>query len=132
MLIVDEVHHLLAGTYREQRASLNLLKFLANDLKLSIVAVGTADAPLALASDAQMTSRFTPFELPRWRVSDDLRRLLGAFESALPLRKPSDLMARSIVQFILSASAGVTGEIARLLTEAATSSIVDGGAHITL
>jgi hypothetical protein len=28
MLVVDEVHHLLAGTYREQRASLNLLKFL--------------------------------------------------------------------------------------------------------
>nr|WP_253192193.1 TniB family NTP-binding protein [Burkholderia cenocepacia] len=30
MLVVDEVHHLLAGSYREQRASLNLLKFLAN------------------------------------------------------------------------------------------------------
>ncbi|WP_265307384.1 TniB family NTP-binding protein [Verminephrobacter eiseniae] len=132
MLIVDEVHHLLAGTYREQRASLNLLKFLANDLKLSIVVVGTADAPLALASDAQMTSRFTPFEIPRWRESDDLRRLLGAFERVLPLRKPSDLMQRSIVQFILSASAGLTGEISRLLTAAAALSILDGGEQITL
>ena len=54
ILIVDEVHHLLAGTYREQRASLNLLKFLANDLQLSIVLVGTADAMLALQGDTQM------------------------------------------------------------------------------
>src|SRR6218665_3658283 len=109
MLIVDEGHHLLAGTYRGQRAALNLLKFLANDLKLSIVAVGTADAPLALASDAQMTSRFTPFEIPRCRESDDLRRFLGAFERVLPLRMPSVLMQRSSVQFILSASAVLTG-----------------------
>ena len=44
MLIVDEVHHLLAGSHREQRASLNLLKYLANELKICIVAVGTSDA----------------------------------------------------------------------------------------
>lgn len=48
MLVVDEVHHLLSGSYREQRASLNLLKFLANDLKMSIVLVGTRDAELHL------------------------------------------------------------------------------------
>ena len=41
MLIVDEVDYLLAGTYREQRAALNLLKFLTNDLRASIVLVGT-------------------------------------------------------------------------------------------
>ncbi len=132
MLIVDEVHHLLAGNYREQRASLNLLKFLANDLNFSIVVVGTADAPLALASDAQMISRFTPFEISRWRESDDLRRLLGAFERVLPLRKPSDLMQRPIVQFILAASGGLTGEISRLLNEAAALAVLDGAEQITL
>lgn len=132
MLVVDEVHHLLAGNYREQRASLNLLKFLANDLKFSIVLVGTADARLALASDAQMTSRFTPFEIARWRESDDLRRLLGAFERVLPLRKPSDLMQRPIVQFVLAASGGLTGEISKLLNKAAALAILDGTEHITL
>ncbi|KVF66413.1 hypothetical protein WJ17_17915 [Burkholderia vietnamiensis] len=44
MLVVDEVHHLLAGSYREQRASLNLLKFLANDLQISMVLVGSVFA----------------------------------------------------------------------------------------
>jgi hypothetical protein len=79
MLIVDEVHHLLAGTYREQRASLNLLKFLANDLRATMVLVGTRDAVIALQTDSQMVSRFTPFEVPRWRESEAFRRLLATF-----------------------------------------------------
>jgi type II secretory pathway predicted ATPase ExeA len=132
MLIVDEVHHLLAGGYREQRAALNLLKYLANDLKLSIVVVGTADAPLALESDAQMRSRFTPFEIPRWRETEEFRRLLVAFERVLPLRKPSDLSQRSIVQFLLAASGGLTGEVSRLLNEAAELAIQDRSERITL
>ncbi|MBB5498780.1 hypothetical protein HDG37_002994 [Paraburkholderia sp. MM5384-R2] len=64
MLVVDEIHHLLAGSYREQRASLNLLKFHANDLQISMVLVGTRDAVLALQTDAQMISRYTPFRSP--------------------------------------------------------------------
>ena len=65
MLTVDEVHHLLAGSYQEQRASLNLLKYLANDLKMSIVLAGTSDAMIALSTDGQMRSRFASFEIPR-------------------------------------------------------------------
>jgi hypothetical protein len=132
MLIVDEVHHLLAGGYREQRAALNLLKYLANDLRLSVVVVGTADAPLALESDAQMQSRFTPCEIPRWRENDEFRGLLAAFERVLPLRKPSELSQRTVVQFMLTASAGLTGEVSRLLNEAAELAILDRSERITL
>jgi hypothetical protein len=104
MLVVDEIHHLLAGSYREQRASLNLLKFIANDLQIGMVLVGTRDVVMALQTDAQMVSRYTPFEIPPWRESDGLRQLLAAFERVLPLRKPWDLARREIVQFVLSAS----------------------------
>ncbi|WP_414016516.1 hypothetical protein [Burkholderia vietnamiensis] len=45
---------------------------------------------MALQTDTQMISRYVPFEIPRWRESDGLRRLLAAFERVLPLRKPSD------------------------------------------
>ena len=48
------------------------------------------------------------------------------------LRKPSDLMQRSIAQFIHVASGGLTGEIARLLKEAAALAVLDGSEHITL
>lgn len=132
MLIVDEVHHLLAGSYREQRAALNLLKYIANDLNISVVVVGTSDAPLALQTDAQMHSRFTPMEIPRWRQSDDFRRLLAAFERVLPLRKPSELTQRPIAEFVLGASAGLTGEVSRLLNEAAEHAILDRTERITL
>ena len=39
MIVVDEVHYLLAGSAHEQRASLNVLKFLSNQLKCAIVVV---------------------------------------------------------------------------------------------
>lgn len=132
MLVVDEVHHLLAGSYREQRGSLNLLKYLANDLRLSIVLVGTHDAPVALQTDAQMSSRFTTFELERWRENDEFRRFLAAFGKVLPLRKASDLAERAVVQFMLASSAGVTGEVVRILNEAAELAIRDGTECVTL
>jgi hypothetical protein len=65
-------------------------------------------------------------ETPRWRESDGLRRLPAAFERVLPLRKPSDLARREIVQFVLSASGGLTGEISTMLNNAAELAIRNG------
>ena len=42
IMIVDEVHHLLAGTVREQRQFLNLLKFLSNELRKPVIALDTS------------------------------------------------------------------------------------------
>ena len=66
--------------------------------------MGTSDAPIALQTDAQMSSRFPSFEVPRWSENDEFRRFLAAFGTLLPLRKPSDLIDRSIVQFMLATS----------------------------
>lgn len=129
---LDEVPHLLAGMYREQWVSLNLLEFFTNDFQVSMVLVGTVDAVLALQTDPQMTSRYTPFEIPRWRENDRLRRLLAAFERLLLLRKPSDLARRQIVQFVLSATDGLTGEISTLLNNAAELSIRNGDEFIEI
>ena len=108
------------------------MKYLANDLKISIVLVGTDDAMLALESDAQMRSRFTPFEIPRWRESDEFRRLLSAFEKVLPLRRASNLSGRAAVKLILGGSDGLTGEVSRLLNAAAEMGIRDGTEQISL
>jgi len=126
MLVVDEVHHLLSGNYREQRASLNLLKFLANDLQMTIVLVGTHDAEIALQTDAQMSSRFARFEMPRWQESEAFRGLLAAFERILPLRRTSNLSRQEVVTAILAASGGLTGEVSRLLNSATELAIRDG------
>lgn len=132
LLVVDEVHHLLAGNYREQRAALNLLKYLANDQKMSVVLVGTADAVVALQTDAQMSSRFTPMELPRWGESEEFRRFLHAFEKLLPLKRPSSLAQRDMVQLVLAATGGLTGAVAHMLTRAAEFAIRDRSERIGL
>ena len=132
LFIVDEVHNLLSGSYREQRASLNLLKFLANDLKMAMVLVGTDEARIALQTDPQMRSRFAPFELPRWRETQEFRQLLSAFERSLPLKKPSNLAERSIVQYVVGRCNGLLGQLSRLLTQAAEYAILDGSECITL
>src|ERR1700722_10061216 len=36
MLVIDEIHSTLAGTFREQRIVLNAIRFLANDLRKTI------------------------------------------------------------------------------------------------
>ena len=132
LLIVDEVHHLLAGSAREQRGSLNLLKYLSNELRMAIVAVGTSEAPVAFQSDAQIHSRFTPLELPRWSESEEFRCLLAAFEAALPLKRPSELTQRPLVQYLSAVSGGLLGEVSRLLNDAAEAAIRDGSERITL
>ena len=41
MLVIDEVHSLLASSYRQQRILLNTLRFLANELQLVLVCADT-------------------------------------------------------------------------------------------
>ena len=131
MLFVDEIHNLLSGTPREQRAALNLLKFLSNKLNCCIVVSGTQDALVALQSDEQMVSRFRPFELARWNEDDEFRGFVQAFEKTLPLRIKSGLGEQSMVQALLAASHGVTGSIAEVLTGAARAALRIGSEHIT-
>lgn len=54
ILIIDEVHALLAGSYRQQRILLNILRLLATDLRIPLVCAGTADAKRALTTDQQL------------------------------------------------------------------------------
>lgn len=132
MLVVDEVHHLLAGSARDQRASLNLLKYLANDLQCSVVALGTQDARTAMQSDPQISSRFRPLEIPRWREGEPLQRFLLAFERLLPLRQPSRLAERSTSRLILDRSGGITGNIAEILVQAAQLAILREQEHVDI
>jgi hypothetical protein len=60
LLVIDEIHSLLAGTYREQRILLNSIRFLANDLRLPLVCAGTHEAKQALMTDQQLADRSKP------------------------------------------------------------------------
>lgn len=131
MIVIDEVHHLLAGSAREQRAALNLLKFLANELQCAVVALGTIDARTAMQTDAQIASRFRPFELPRWRDGEPFRRFLMTYEQLLPLREPSRLVDHALARLILERSGGITGNITELLVQAAELALRNARESIT-
>lgn len=126
LLIIDEVHNVLAGPQLQQRRMLNLLRWIGNELQIPIVAAGTAEALHAIQSDDQLANRFEPIALPRWTYSEEFRELLRTLEALLPLRQPSNLAKPALAQKVLAAAEGILGEIVAILTRAAVRAVTTG------
>jgi len=131
MLVLDEIHNILAGHTTKQRQMLNTLKYLGNSLQIPIVGVGIKEAFQALQIDPQLANRFEPVLLPRWDLSEDFQRLLLSFEMMLPLKKPSNLAKKETSILLMNMSEGIIGELSAILTNAAVNAIVDGSECIT-
>ncbi|RTZ50405.1 AAA family ATPase [Chryseobacterium arthrosphaerae] len=115
ILIIDEIHHLLAGTISKQRLFLNVLKYISNELQISLVCSGTREAFNAIQTDPQLANRFEPKVLPKWNNDEEYLRLLASFERILPLKNPSHLIENSLCSLILSKSEGLLGGISKIL-----------------
>lgn len=131
VLILDEIHNMLAGPINKQRQMYNALKNFGNDLGISIVGVGTREAHNALQIDPQLSNRFQTASLPKWSFDDEYLRLLASFERMLPLAEPSNLTDEPLSRKILALSEGIIGEISGLLTAAAIEGIQKGEERIT-
>lgn len=131
ILVVDEIHQILAGNLNKQHAFLNVIKYLGNELQIPIVGVGTKDAFRALQTDPQLANRFDPALLPRWRLGKDYLRLLMSFERMLPLKEPSKLYDSALANQIFSMSEGYIGEISAVVTRAAVEALQNGKEKIT-
>jgi len=132
MLIVDEIHHILAGNLQRQRAFLNVIKYLGNEAVIPIVGVGTISALNALQTDAQLANRFEPRNLPRWRLDTRYRQLLASFEYVLPLAEESNLTEKEMATKLLDMSGGTIGELSKLIRRAAIETIRQGRERISL
>ena len=132
VLILDELHNVLAGPTNRQRYFLNVLKTLSNDFRLPLIAAGTADAHNALTTDPQLYSRLQTVKLPRWEEGGEFMGLLASLETMLPLWKRSELQETALASEILSLSEGVLGEAVSLLTQAACEAVTSGQEKITL
>ena len=115
LLAIDEIHHLLACTPREQRAALNVLKFLSNELRVSIVALGTSEALHVMRTDPQIASRFQSCALPSWTANDDLRSFLAGFLQQLDVDGKDIVNNRIAIDYILELTSGVTGRIVEVV-----------------
>lgn len=137
LLIIDEIHHVLAGSLLQQHNFLNTIKHLSNELQIPIVGVGTREAFNAIQTDPQLANRFEPVFLPRWTIGDRLKpeadpylQLLASFECMLPLNRPSNLIAPTLALKILSLSEGLIGEVSAILNKAAVKAILSGKERI--
>lgn len=131
ILIIDEIHHVLAGAPTKQRKFLNVLKFLSNELNISLVCVGTKDAFNAIQTDPQIANRFQPRVLKRWKFDLEFKRLLLSFETKLPLKNESHLIEDGISRKILTLSEGLIGEVSTIIELSAIKAIEDGTERIT-
>lgn len=126
MLVIDELHNVLAGNSVNRREFLNLLRFLGNELRIPLVGVGTREAYLAIRSDDQLENRFEPMLLPPWEANEDCCSLLASFAASLPLRRPSPIATLDMARYLLTRSEGTIGELAHLLMAAAVAAVESG------
>ena len=129
-LVIDEIHNILAGTHREQRIVLNALRFLSNELKISLICFGVTDAREAISGDVQLARRFDELTLQRWSADTQFEALIISILRNMPLREPTVLAAKSLRR-ILQVTEGLTALIFRMLNELAIEAVKTGVERIT-
>lgn len=130
VLVLDEIHNVLAASWREQRVVFNTLRNLSNVLKLSLVCFGIMEARQAINGDVQLARRFDSFLLPRWMAGKEFEQLVLAIVRNLPLKEPSVLTVKGLRRILL-ASDGVSARIFRILNDVAVEAIETGAERIT-
>lgn len=130
VLVIDEIHNILAGSYREQRVVLNTLRFLSNRLQISLVCFGVTEAREAISGDVQLARRFSELTLNRWAANEQFEALVSSILRNMPLRRPTVLTPKSLRR-VLQISGGITANIFQAITSLAADSIESGIEHIT-
>ena len=130
VLVLDEIHNVLAASWREQRVVFNTLRNLSNVLKLSLVCFGIMEARQAINGDVQLARRFDSFLLPRWMAGKEFEQLVLAIVRNLPLKEPSVLTVKGLRRILL-VSDGVSARIFRMLNDVAVEAIETGAERIT-
>lgn len=132
ILMVDEIQHIIAGGPVKRQEFRNGLKSLGNELRISIICAGVEEAFNAFNTDPQLSNRFEPDFLPKWKMDNEYGDLLASFERRIPLKKPSNLRGPAIAQKVLWMGEGILGEIHEVLKRAAVLAIKDKSEQITL
>lgn len=128
MLMIDEIQHIIAGSYNAQKGFLNSIKDLANALKIPIVGAGIEDSFHAIQVDPQMANRFQVEVLERWAFNSKESRkafaqLIATIEARLPLPEPSMLYRKPFIEQLYYLSEGLIGELVLIIKQLAVYAI---------
>ena len=130
VLVIDEVHNILAGSHRDQRVVLNTLRYLSNRLQISLVCFGVMDAREAISGDVQLARRFEEFSINRWAANEQFETLVSSILRNTPLRKPTVLTPKSLRR-ILQVTEGITANIFHMINGLAADAAQSGQERIT-
>lgn len=131
VIAVDEANFAEAGSMDRQKTFLNALRYIANELRISIVTLGTEEMMRVIRSVPAFENRSIPAFLPRWECDNDFRQLLASFEMLLPLKNPSRLYDKKFATLLHSRSEGTIGELKMLLAALAEKAMRSGKEMIT-
>jgi TniB protein len=132
MLMIDEINSVLIGSARQQRQFLQLLRFLSNELQVTIVCAGVPEARFALLSDPQLRSRVADVALEPWTGGPELQDFVNRLVQGLPLRRPSPVDSVKLRRLLIERSGGITRSICRAIERAGATAIRNGQEHIDL
>jgi len=130
LLIVDEIHDVLAGSPSKQVEFLNTLKDLSNSLKAPVIVSGTSAVENVVGTSFEVNSRYPIYRLPLWAPDKELAEFLVRLEATLPLKNASEIW--KMTEDVCQISGGVIGNIVNIINRAAYDAIISGEEKITL
>jgi hypothetical protein len=119
MMILDEIQRITELRTREQRIVLNVIKYISNQLSMSIVGFGSGEAKALIQSDTHLAERFDIIALPPWGRRE--RWVVEAVRERLcfiPLRKPT-VVDRALMEALFFHSGTLLGRLFDLIERAA-------------
>lgn len=128
IILIDEIQHIIAGSFNSQKSFLNAIKDLSNSLKIPIIGAGIEDAFHAIQVDPQLANRFQVEVLERWKFESKESRiafaqLIASIEKRLPLPEPSYLYKKPYIEQIHYLSDGLIGEAVLVIKQLASYAI---------
>lgn len=116
-LCVDELHNILPGGPFRQRAVLDHLKTIGNQLMIPVFLAGTAKAHHLVSRDDQYHERFPPLGMPRWKLDRDIILLLRAIERHWHVAEGS-FASKEASELVWKHSLGLIGRVFRICERA--------------
>lgn len=101
VLMLDEFNVFAEAPTAKQRKLLNIFKVMSNRRQMSFICAGTRDAFNLMQLDQQFSSRFKPEVLRPWEDIEHWQRLMGSFESIIPLPEPSGLSEENFARRLM-------------------------------
>jgi DNA transposition AAA+ family ATPase len=132
LIIIDEVQHMLTASPRGIREFLDNLKWLGNEIRVPIVAIGVPDARRPFSRESQLANRFEIMSLSRWKFGEEYFRFLDAVDDWIPLQGTSGLQRDDVAREIFTMSEGILGEVTDVIKKSAIWAIRSGDERITM